>query len=164
MLTNLEALWPPSSMRACEVAQSCLTLCNPIDCSLLGSSVHRSLQARILEWVAVSSSRGSSWPRDRTHVCFISYTGRWVLYHWHYLRSLGAFRKASLCRHGWLNYWPLVINLTSSPSLPEGWRVRLKFQPLITWLVSLATGPDISSYLGAFQNSLQEWLKGALCK
>ena len=51
--------------------QSCPTLCNPMDCSLPGSSVHGILQARILEWVAVPSSRGSSGPRDRT--C-ISYT------------------------------------------------------------------------------------------
>ena len=42
--------------------QSCLTLCNPVDCSLPGSSVHGILQARILEWVAMSSSRESSDP------------------------------------------------------------------------------------------------------
>ena len=48
--------------------QSCLTLCDPIDCSLPSSSVHRTLQARILEWVAIPSSRGSSLPRDRTHM------------------------------------------------------------------------------------------------
>ena len=41
-------------------AQSCLTLCNPADCNLLGSSVHGISQARILEWVAISFSRGSS--------------------------------------------------------------------------------------------------------
>ena len=46
------------------VAQSCQTLCDPMDCSLPGSSVHSILQARILEWVAMPSSRGSSWPRD----------------------------------------------------------------------------------------------------
>ena len=46
------------------VAQSCLTLCNPVDCSPPGSSIHGILQARILEWVATSLSRGSSWPRD----------------------------------------------------------------------------------------------------
>ena len=51
-----------------EVAQSCLTLCDPMDCSLPGSSVHGIFQARILEWVAISFSRGSSWPRDRTQV------------------------------------------------------------------------------------------------
>ena len=46
-------------MRVCSVAQFCLTLCDPMDCSLPGSSVHGILQARILEWVAISSSRGS---------------------------------------------------------------------------------------------------------
>ena len=47
---------------------SCLTLCNPMDCSLPGSSVHGMLQARTLEWVAISSSKGSSQPRDQTQV------------------------------------------------------------------------------------------------
>ena len=46
------------------VTQLCPTLCNPMDCSQLGSSVHGILQARILEWVAISFSRGSSQPRD----------------------------------------------------------------------------------------------------
>ena len=46
------------------VAQLCATLCNPMDCSLPSSSVHGILQARILEWVAILFSRGSSWPRD----------------------------------------------------------------------------------------------------
>ena len=45
-----------------------LTLCDPMDCSPLGSSVHGILQARTLEWVAISSSRGSSQPRDRIWV------------------------------------------------------------------------------------------------
>ena len=48
----------------CLVAQSCLTLCDPMDCSLPGSSTHGILQARILEWVVIPSSRGSSQPRD----------------------------------------------------------------------------------------------------
>ena len=51
-----------------EVAQSCPTLCDPVDCSPPGSSVHGILQARVLEWVAISFSRGSSRPRDRTQV------------------------------------------------------------------------------------------------
>ena len=50
------------------VAQSGPTLCNPMDCSLPGSSVHGTFQARILEWVAISFSRRSSQPRDRTQV------------------------------------------------------------------------------------------------
>ena len=57
-----------------EVAQSCLNLCNPVDCSPPGSCVHGVLQARILEWIAISFSRGSSWPRNRTQVSCI--TGR----------------------------------------------------------------------------------------
>ena len=54
-----------------EVAQSCPTLCDPMDCSPPGSSIHGILQATILEGVAISFSRGSSWPRDRTQVSHI---------------------------------------------------------------------------------------------
>ena len=63
----------------CVCAQSCLTFCNPVDWSPPGSSVHGIFWARILEWGAISSSRGSSRFRDLT--C-ISYLGRWVPYHW----------------------------------------------------------------------------------
>ena len=48
--------------------KSCPTLCNPMDCSLSGSSVHGIFQARVLEWFAISFSRGSSQPRNRTQV------------------------------------------------------------------------------------------------
>ena len=51
-----------------EVAQSCLTLCDPMDCSPPGSCVHEILQARILVWVAIPSSRGSSQPRNQTQI------------------------------------------------------------------------------------------------
>ena len=54
------------------VAQSCLTLCNPMDCRPPGPSVHGISQARILEWVAIHFSRGSSWPRDQTQVSRLS--------------------------------------------------------------------------------------------
>ena len=60
------------------VAKSCATLCDPMDCHLLGPSVYGISQARRLEWVAISFSRGSSQPRDWT--C-ISCIGRWFLYH-----------------------------------------------------------------------------------
>ena len=73
---------PPPSLRTCYglklcpsqqihmsqpqlIAQLCLTLCDPVDCSPPGSSVHGILQARILEWVAISFSRRSLWPRDQ---------------------------------------------------------------------------------------------------
>ena len=51
-----------------EVAQSCPTLCDPMDCILPGSSVHGIFQAIVLEWIAISFSRGSSQPRDWTQV------------------------------------------------------------------------------------------------
>ena len=49
----------------CLVVKSCSTLCSPIVCSLLGSFVHGILQIKIMEWVAICYSRGSSWPRDQ---------------------------------------------------------------------------------------------------
>ena len=60
------------NMHACLVAQLCPALCNPMDWSPPGSSVHGIFQARILEWVAISSSRGSPLPKDWTHVSCIS--------------------------------------------------------------------------------------------
>ena len=71
-----------SESRGIEVTQLCLTLCDPMDCSLQGYSVHWIFQASILEWVAISFSRGSSRPRDWTQVSHI--VGRrftvWVMY------------------------------------------------------------------------------------
>ena len=69
-------------LSCCFVSQFCLTLCDPMDYSPPGSSVHGILQARTLEWVVMPSCRGSSRPRNRTR---ISCTGRQVLYHSHYL-------------------------------------------------------------------------------
>ena len=63
----------------CLVAKLCPTLCDPMKYSPSCSSVHGISQARILEWVSISSSRGSSWSRHWTQV---SYIGRWILYHW----------------------------------------------------------------------------------
>ena len=55
-----------------EVDQLCPTLCDPMDCSLPDSSVHGIFQARVLEWIAISSSTGSSQPRDQTQVSHIA--------------------------------------------------------------------------------------------
>ena len=65
---------------AAKSLQLCPTRCNLMDWSPRGSSVRGILQARILEWVAISSSRGSSRPRDRTHISYVSCIGRRVLY------------------------------------------------------------------------------------
>ena len=62
-------------------AQLCLILCDPMDCSPPSSTVHGMFQARILEWVVTSFSRGPSQSRDQTQVSCISCTGRQILYH-----------------------------------------------------------------------------------
>ena len=67
-LADIEGLLCATSL------QSCLTLCHPMDCSPPDSSVHEILQARILEWGAMLSSRGSSWPRDGTHGSYPHFT------------------------------------------------------------------------------------------
>ena len=93
-------------MRCGEAAQSCPTLCNPMNCSLPGSSVHGIFQARTLEWVAISFSRGSSWPRSQNQVSHI--VGR----HFTVLATREANKKAPKKeekQQGFLKY--LIINL-----------------------------------------------------
>ena len=63
--------WDMAAAAAAKSLQSRPTLCNPLDCSQPGSSVHGTLQARILEWVAMPSCKGSSQPRHRTCVSYI---------------------------------------------------------------------------------------------
>ena len=76
-------LWGPHSLMEllylCSAALSCMTLCDAMNGSPEGSSVHGIFQARILQLVVISFSRGSTWPRDQTCVSCI---GRWILYHW----------------------------------------------------------------------------------
>ena len=77
-----------------EVAQACLTLYDPMDCSPAGSSVHGIFQARILEWIGIFFFRGSSWPRDQTQASRIE--GRlWAHQGISPLRS-HSFRKQAL--------------------------------------------------------------------
>ena len=83
-----------------EVAQSCPTLCEPMDCSLPGSSIHGIFQTRIPEWVAISFSRRSSQPRDWTRVSHI--VGRCF--------TIWATRKVTLNKRG--------PNLTENNLLP----------------------------------------------
>ena len=100
----------PSSLIYCcwLVTESCPTLFNPTDCSLPGSSVHEISQAGILEWVAISSSRKSSWLRDRK--C-ISCIGRRILYHWATLgsplpHSLSAWIPVFILQWLIIHFWP----------------------------------------------------------
>ena len=80
-----------------------LTLCNPVHHSPPGSSVHGIFQARILEWVALPSSRGSSWLRDQAHISYGSCIGRHILYHYHHLESPGRVRV------GLRNIWKMNL-------------------------------------------------------
>ena len=77
------------SFPVCSAAKYCL--CDPVDCSPPGSSVHGISQARVLEQVAISFSRGSSWLRNRTHM---SCVGRWVLYCWATTEAQHSFGDA----------------------------------------------------------------------
>ena len=76
--TTKNIILPCTWAKSCQL---CPTLYNSVDCSLPGSSVHGIFQARILEWVALLSFRGSSWPRDDTFTSYVFCIGRQVLYH-----------------------------------------------------------------------------------
>ena len=76
---HLERKFISSVLRVCSVTQSCPTLCDSMNCSLPGSSVHWIFPARILEWFAISFSRGSSRFRDQAHASCLC---RQILYHW----------------------------------------------------------------------------------
>ena len=89
----------------CSFAKSCLTLCNSMDCSHLVPSVCGIFQARILEWVALSYSKGSSWPMYWTYVSHSSCTGRWIIYHWANSSNLSLF---------WLNFYYLANDIYST--------------------------------------------------
>ena len=84
--------WGVKHRLLCPFAQSCLPLCNHVDCSLPGSSIHGILQARILEGVVISFSRGSSQPKDQTQDSCI---GRLILYHW---TTWEAHRSCTTCK------------------------------------------------------------------
>ena len=82
--------------------RSCLALCGPMDCSPSGPPFHGIFQARILEWVALSYSRGFSQPRDWTRVSYVFCIGKRILYHWRHLGSPDCFADMmQLC-----NWWP----------------------------------------------------------
>ena len=68
-------------MCACAQSLSHVALCNPMNCSPPGSPVHGIFQMRILDWVTISYSRGSSWLKDQTHISCVFCIGRKVLYY-----------------------------------------------------------------------------------
>ena len=93
--------------------ESCSTLCNPVDCSLSGSSVHGILQARVLEWVAVPFSKGFSQPRDRTWLSCIA--SRFF--------TIWATRKAHLFAHWCLICLSSLVSqmVKNPPEIQKTW-------------------------------------------
>ena len=131
-----------------EVTQSCPTLCHPMNCSPPGSSIHGILQARILKWVAISFSRGSSWPRDRTQVSRIA--GR----HFN-LWATRAFNKIRMSfsssppSHGlYLQRFGLSLTVTISKRLCLTFRIWIS--NLFVWLPTLSHAIVISITLSFF--------------
>ena len=113
--------WWTDGCYSCFVAKSCLTLCNPVDRSPPGSSVHGILQARILEWVAISFSRRSSWPRERTHVPYI---GRQDSSPWSHSTNSSCLFISELPCYPEMGKWSMLLLLLSRFS-----RVRLCATP-----------------------------------
>ena len=113
------------SVCVCNII-SCLTLCDPVDCSLPGSSVHGILQARILEWVAISFSKGSSRPRDQTAVSCIA--GRRF--------TLWATREGLLL----LYYFNIIsVSVVKITSLWKRFNVCFKISPILHMLFQVFT-------------------------
>ena len=97
MKKSEESLLTYACICVCSAAQLHPTLCDPINCSLLGSSVHGILQTRILEWVSISSSRGSSRHRDQTSISCDPCIGRQILNHC----ATYAYHQ----KNQYVNYW-----------------------------------------------------------
>ena len=95
-----------------SVCRLCPTLWDPMNCSQPGSSVQGMFQTRILEWVAIYYSRGSSWPRDQTHISWVSCIRRRILYQLHHLGSPLCANACILSHFGgvWLfvTLWTVV--------------------------------------------------------
>ena len=119
----------------CSVTQLCRSLCGPMDCSPQGSAVYGIFQTRILEWVAISSSRGSSWPRDLTCVSYISCVDRQIFffyfYHQWHLRStkwaVKTYKKDSVKL-----IQPCLL-LRRASHIAQWWGIRLSTQVMQVW-------------------------------
>ena len=120
---------------------SCVRLCDPmVHSPPPGSSVYGIPQARILEWVVMPSSRGSSWPRDWTHVSYVSCIGRWVLYHKCHQGSLYIYTHIYV---GGGNGDPLQYSFPENPMDGGTWRAAVhggrKELDMTEWLTQTHT-------------------------
>ena len=113
-----------------------LILWNPVNRSPLASSVRAILQARTVEWIALPSSRRSSWPRDWTLISYVSYIGRRVLYHWCHLRSPHCTEDDLTLLHPTLPILPKTFLLMLSREFSAGQFPLPTFFSLPTWIWS----------------------------
>ena len=171
-----------STMFLCLVAQSFLTLCDPMDCSRTFSSIHGIFQSRILEWVAVSYSRGSSWPRDPAHISCVSCIDWWLPYNctasiieknrtkpknWrkkesqHFLNELINLDFYSLVQSSNL-YSNYCLCLLTSLFTGREWRIEVKWSEVAQSCPTLCDPMDCSlsgsSIHGIFQARMLEWI------
>ena len=109
-----------------EVAQSCPTLCDPVDCSLPGSSIHGIFQARVLEWLAIPFSRGSSQPRNPT---WVSRTAGGFFTNW-------AIREAPISKN---KNWMRFMTYKSNPHI-------VKYDGCESWTVKKAEHQRIDAF------------------
>ena len=110
--------------------QLCPNLCDPMDCSSLGSSVHGILQARILKWVAMPLSRESSRPRDRTWFSYVSCIGKWVLYRSRHLGNPTFIKQGLLSLNVKDKYREVRKILSSTIKNPTEWLPDRLHSPL----------------------------------
>ena len=142
---------------------SCPTPCDCMDCSPPDYSVHGILQARILEWVTISSSRVSAKPRDRTHISSI---GSWILYHWttrksiyygfncHFILSmftpspfLGPLLEVSLSFKIYLFIWLHWVFIAACGMFVPGPGIKPGPFELGVWSLSQQTTREVPHYL-----------------
>ena len=132
------------SSPVCVCSQSCLTLCDPMDCSPPGFSVHGISQARIVEWVAISYSRGSSPTRDQTCISFIPCIGRQILYHLWSPLSSPFFSSPFFCSGESSKSQPLMAFMSPQDEL----KVRQRIDKMTSRAITLSLKLSCNSFLG----------------
>ena len=142
----------------CLVTQSCPALCNPMDCSPPGSSDHWILQARILEWVVMPSSRGSSQPRDWTQVSCMA-GGFFTI--WATREAQEYWSGEPNSSPGDLPDWGIKLGSPTlqADSLPAELPGKTKVSEIVSrWVESASLQPPGSSVYGILQARIPEWV------
>ena len=145
-------------LRHAKLLQSCPALCDSMNCSLPGFSVHGIFQARKLEWVTIFYSGGSSRPRDPTSISYVSCIGRRVLYHLHHQGSHDWLKSLSHVRL-FGTPWAVAcqVPLSMGFSRQEYWS-GLPFQAWVKY-PSLNCWSFIGQEPGGPELTMREWKK-----